>query len=384
MIPKNELHASELYDMSLKTLQAHLNLDIDGYRCHTRMTLTALVKAALDNSSLNAVCDDLEGLASANRLREHLNAVLNVDDLPQQETEMNATLAAGLPEELPRRGVEVAIDFHDDPLYGKTPEARRYMCRSRAKDGTTHFLRIASASVIWRGLRLTLALTYVLPDDSTLEVLQRLLGCLSALEICPGVIYLDKGFCHGEVIRYLQARRLPSVIACPIRGKENGGTRALCRGRKSYRTAYTFTDGTQVDMAVVATLPRSKDGKRRRKWLMFVVIELDWTPKVVKRCYRRRFGIECTYRQMRQMRVVSSSRNPAMKFFLLGLSLVLVNLWATLRWQLFRRVGRGPRTVMADAFRLKRFVAMLRRAIERLYHAVMVVHSTEPPQIVNY
>jgi len=117
---------------------------------------------------------------------------------------------------------------------------------------------------------------------------------------------------------------------------------------------------------------------------MFVVIGLDWSPKVVMRRYRRRFGIECDYRQMRQMRVVSSSRNPAMKFFFLGLSFVLLNLWARLRWQLFRRVGRGPRTVMAATFRLKRFTAMLRRAIEALYDTVMSVPTTAPPQIVNY
>ena len=48
MIPKNELHAAELYDLSLKTLETHLNLDIDGYRCDPKMALTALVKAVLD------------------------------------------------------------------------------------------------------------------------------------------------------------------------------------------------------------------------------------------------------------------------------------------------------------------------------------------------
>ncbi|MEL6148213.1 MAG: transposase [Chloroflexota bacterium] len=385
MIAKNELHAADLYDMSLKTLQSHLSLDINGYRCSSEMALSALVKAALDNSSLNAVCDDLDGLADANTIREHLNSALDVSELAQQECEMNAALAAGLPHELARAGMEVAIDFHDEPFYGKTDEARTYSCRDRAKKGTTRFIRIASASVIWRGLRLTLALTYVLPEYSTLQVLQRLLQRLSHLGIRPGVLYLDKGFCHGEVIRYLQAQKQPSVLACPIRGKQNGGTRALCRGRKSYRTRYTFTDGTEAEMAVVATLPRGKHGRRRRrKWLLFVLIELDWTLKVVMRCYRRRFGIECTYRQMRQLRVVSSSRNPAMKFFLLGLSLTLVNLWARLRWQLFRRVGRGPRTVMADAFRLKRFISMLRRAIETRFNAVMAVHTTAPPQIVNY
>jgi hypothetical protein len=383
MIPKNELHATDLYKMSLNTLQSHLTLDIEGYRCTSEMALTALVKAGLDNSSLHAVCDDLAEMADANTIREQMNAILDVGDLPQQEMEMNAALAAGLPSELPRAGMEVAIDFHDEPFYGKTEETRAYTCRGPAKKGTTRFMRIASASVMWRGLRLTLALSYVLPKYSTLQVLQRLRQRLSQLGIRPGVLYLDKGFCHGEVIRYLQDKRQPAVLACTIRGKE-GGTRALCKGRKSYRTRYTFTDGTEVEMVVVATLPRGKDGKRRRKWLMFVVIDLDWSPKVVMRCYRRRFGIECDYRQMRQMRVVSSSRNPAMKFFLLGLSFVLLNLWARLRWQLFRRVGRGPRTVMAGAFRLERFIAMLRRAIEHLYKAVMCVPTTSPPQIVNY
>ena len=101
-----------------------------------------------------------------------------------------------------------------------------------------------------------------------------------------------------------------------------------------------------------------------------------------------------SYRKKSQQAVLTTDRSgiltlgldidPAMKFFLLGLSLVLVNLWARLRWLLFRRRGRGPRTVLADAFRLKRFVAMLRRAIEQLYWAVMSIPTTGSPQILNY
>ena len=111
MIPKNELHAADLYEMSLKTLQTHLSLDVDGYRCSSEMALSVLVKAALDNSSLSASCDDLEGVADANTIREHLNSTLDVSELARQEVEMNAALAAGLPHELARAGMEVAIDF---------------------------------------------------------------------------------------------------------------------------------------------------------------------------------------------------------------------------------------------------------------------------------
>lgn len=383
MIPENQLHAKDLYQISMTTFTEHLTLDIQGYRCDTPMLFSVLTKAALDNTSLEAVCDDLADVADSNTLREQLNAALDVADLQRQEVEMNAALVADLPAELPRAGVEVAIDFHDEPFYGKTPEMRTYTCRDRAKKGTTRFFRIASASVMWRGIRLTLALTYVLPEYSILEVVTRLLGRLQQLGFQATVLYLDKGFCYTEVIRYLQAQGQTAVLACPIRGK-TGGTRALCQGRKSYRTTYTFTDGTTADMAVVATLPPGKSGKRRRKWLLFVVIGLDWSPKQVKQRYRRRFGIESTYRQRRQMRLVSTTRNPAVKFFLMGLSLVLVNIWARLRWQCFRRPGRGPRTVLAAAFKLKRFINLLRRAIEEVYAAISVVRTTASPQSVIY
>ena len=119
----------------------------------------------------------------------------------------------------------------------------------KAKKGTTHFFRIASAYVIWRQVRLTLAVTYVLPEDTPLDVLKRLLFRLKCLNLCLGALYLDKGFCSGAIIRYLTDQDQSAILACPIRGK-HGGTRALCKGRKSYRTVYTFTDGTFAELVM--------------------------------------------------------------------------------------------------------------------------------------
>ena len=41
---------------------------------------------------------------------------------------MNAGLVDCMPEQLPRRGREMALDFHDEPFYGKNPELRTYAC----------------------------------------------------------------------------------------------------------------------------------------------------------------------------------------------------------------------------------------------------------------
>jgi len=132
MIPENRLYAKDLHQISMTTFTTHLTLDIQGYRCDTEMLLSVLTKAALENSSLQSTCDDLEGVADSNTRREQLNEALVAD----------------LPADLPRDGVEIAIDFHDDPFYGKTLEMQTYTCRDRAKKGTTHFFRIASASVL--------------------------------------------------------------------------------------------------------------------------------------------------------------------------------------------------------------------------------------------
>lgn len=367
MIPKHELSAKDIHQASMNTLRRHLALNITGYRCDIEMALNVLLKAASDNSSVEAACAELEAVADSNTLREQIHAAQ----------------AASIPAQLTRGGLEVALDFHDEPFYGKTPELRTYVCRDRAKKGTTRFWRIASAYVMWRGLRLTLALTYVLSEHSTLAVLQRLLLRLTSLGLHATILYLDKGCCSGEVIAYLQAQGQAAIIACPMRGK-TGGTRALCQGRTSYRSRYTFTDGITADMAVVATLPPGKTGKRQRKWLLFVVVGLSWSPQQVKRCYRRRFGIECSYRQMRRVRIVTNSRNPALKFFVLGLALLLVNLWQRLRWLFFRRQGRGPHTVRPNQFRFHRFIHLLMRAVEALYGVVMGVPTHVSPHSVIY
>jgi hypothetical protein len=41
---------------------------------------------------------------------------------------------------------------------------------------------------------------------------------------------------------------------------------------------------------------------------------------------------EAAYRLLRQVKVLTNSRNPALRFFFLGLALVLQNIWVLARW----------------------------------------------------
>ncbi|MBK8022979.1 MAG: hypothetical protein IPK19_16525 [Chloroflexi bacterium] len=62
-------------------------------------------------------------------------------------------------------------------------------------------------------------MTYVLPEDTLAEVVERLLTRLKQVGLHATVLYLDKGFCCGEIIGYLQGTQQAAVLACPIAGK---------------------------------------------------------------------------------------------------------------------------------------------------------------------
>ena len=383
MIHQHELKANDVHAYTLEMLKEHLKIKVDGYICKTDMILNVLIKASAENNSLEAACGDLEETADSNTIREYLNEALPIKELREQEKQVNKVLACGTPADLVRTDIEVALDFHDEPFYGKQAGTRQVTCAGQAKKGTTHFVRIATAYIIWRQVRLTLAVRYVLPEDETLEILKFLLQRLKKLGFKAKVLYMDKGFASTSIIQYLTAQRQPAIIACPIRGKK-GGTRALCRGRSSYSTKYTFTDGTQTAIAMKASLVPNASGKLRRKWLAFILILLDWKPDKVYEEYRRRFGIECSYRMLRRVRASTTSRNPSLRFFLLSVGLILVNAWVFLRWTFSRLMGRGPRRVDVSRFRLNRFTKFLIRTVEKIYGSVSSVPTHISPQSVIY
>lgn len=221
MIPKKQTLDGE--DIRAKVeagLSAELGLNAVGYKCDGALVINMLVAAPIQGGTLESVCQDLALAVESNTLRAYLNRHLEVSGLREQEMAVNRSLSACIQAELPHRGCEMALDYHDEPFYGKDAELRSYGCGGRAKDGTTHFYRIASLYVMWRQVCLTVAVTYVLPEDSTAAAVQRLLERMRHLNLQPRVLYMDKGFCSGEVIRYFQQQLIPALIACPIPGQD--------------------------------------------------------------------------------------------------------------------------------------------------------------------
>jgi putative transposase len=367
-------------------LQEHLPLMAEGSCCTTDDLLNVLLGIAVNRGTVEAVCTDWAEAPEPETIRHYLNEQLCVEDLPELEQRLNAALRAEIPRRVWRQAREVAIDFHDRPYYGKQPQGDGLWVRGKARDGTTRFYRIVTAYVILNGLRVTLALRFVLPERALVSLLDDVLKSLKKQGFPIACLFLDKGFASIAVMEYLTRRAQPALIACPIRGKA-GGTRALCQGRRSYRTTHTFVSGDQTFTAHLAvcrsftTAKRTKRLKPRVVWLLYILIHLDLSPRQARRGYRKRFGIESSYRCAGQVRGWTTSPNPAYRFVLLTVSFVLLNVWVHLRWLYAQVPRRGRRWLKMKLFELCRLAKFMRRALERQYGGVATIQAVAAPRL---
>ena len=370
---------------ALERLGAYFPFPISGYDCTAEMVYDVLVKAAVTGQTIETVCHNLADMVDGETIRGYLNEQVRVDDLHRLERQVNQALVAGLPRRLRKTKLEIALDLHDEPFYGHSPELLALICGGQAHKGTTRFFRVATAYVIFKDMRLTLGLLFVRPEDEIPEIVAALVRRLRILGLKVGRLYLDKGFCSIPVLHYLEQSGWPTIIACPIRGKK-GGTRALCQGNKSYRTHHTFKSQPNgsftAPVAVVRTYTshkRSKRKKRRATWLLFVVLNCKAHPKSVRKLYRKRFGIETSYRCIRKVRAWTTSRNGALRFLLISLAFILVNLWVELRHRFCQLKQPGRRKIDTKRFELQRLLSFLNQAIDKIYGLVSCILADVPP-----
>jgi hypothetical protein len=383
--PTPELRAQEVLQHTQELLAEKLPLKADGYKCTTDDLFKVLVGVAATKSTLEAVCAELVGPPDPQTIRGYFNEQLRVEDLPVLEEQLNAALAAEVPVHVRRQHQEVAIDYHDRPYYGKGEQAQELWVRGKAKDGTTRFYRVATAYLILNGLRVTLALHFVLPDDEAVSVVDRLLRRVYARGIQVSCLLLDKGFESIAMMEYLTRQGQAALIACPIRGT-TGGTRALCQGRKSYATEHTFKDqhGEEFTAPVLVcrvftTARRTGRLQRQAEWLLFIELGLTLSPRSARHLYSHRFGIETSYRCEGQVRGWTTAKNPAYRFVLLALAFVLLNVWIHLRWLFTQVPRRGGRWLDTHRFPLRRFVTFLQHALEAWYGCVPAIAAPALP-----
>jgi putative transposase len=333
--------------------------------------LSVLLYAAATATSLEHAGRALPDAPSPNTVR---NAVRHLT-VQQVEAHLNDAWITRPLRRLLQYPRQVAIDLKLVPYYGQPqPGEEDFVWHLQAQRGTTRFFVYATVYVIKKGRRFTLALRACRRREGLLGALQWLLQRFLALGGQVRCLYLDRGFYCVEVLRYLQEQvDLPFCMAAPQKG-EKEGLAALVRQKGGGQHAYTVRSpkhgSVAVQVAVVGKYLNGRWKKHGRKRYAFIVHRCPFALSGLLAQYRRRFGIESSYRINEKARARTTAKRAALRLLLMGLAVLLQNLWVLLKWAYVSLPRRGGREIKHRWFTFLRMLSFLRHAMERVYQVV--------------
>jgi putative transposase len=331
-----------------------------------------LLYAGAHRTTIEQGCAALEAAPHPNTVRNAAAAV----EVAELEDQLNQALAQSLPKRWGKQPLEVAVDLKLIPYYGDPHEGEEeFIAHGQPKQGTTTFFGYASLYVIKKNRRYTLALVAVRQGEGMRGVLRRLWSYWGQLGLGLRCLYLDREFYSVAVLRWLLEKDLPFVMAAPKKGKRGGINGLIAQkgpGVWPYTVRSPKAGSVTVQVAVVGKYLNGRRGKHGRQCYAFVIHRFPFATSALWKKYRTRFGIESSHRVWEQARARTASRRAGLRLLLLGIAVLLHNLWVWLKWTALSWPRRGPggRVIWDKGLPFRRLLLFLARAIETRLGAV--------------
>lgn len=255
----------------------------------------------------------------------------------------------GLSRQDRRRRWRVAIDTHNVCYYGQhTPD----LIGGPRKQGTKWYFGYATAVLLHKQRRYTVALCALEPGQKPHQIVEALLEQIAQHGLKIQSVALDSAFDSGDTLLRLQARRLAYVVPLRRKGKGSNARNRCFEGRhKQVRWTEWKTDGTRQQVRTRVYL-----WKGTRKTLAFAfqgvrgarAHQVYRQAEQQRQLYRRRFGIETSYRQKNQAQAKTTSKDPVYRLLLEGIAYLLRQVWVVLTERLARLAAPRPDAWVAE------------------------------------
>jgi hypothetical protein len=370
------ISSREVYKWTLNWLVQAKLLKDHGWLCTTTVVWNIVLRAAAQMTSIFAACRDLADAPSDTAvftaLAEGLPKTLSV-----LERRLNDAMTDNLPKRLRQRAWRIAIDWHLEPYYGQPHKSRNELYYGKPDRGTTKFHAYATACIVEYGHRYTLALTWVRRHETAVTVLQRLLTQIRKIQVKIKYLLLDRAFFNVPVTEFLQKENLPFLMPVvmrgrrPKKGKPVTGLRWIKRQGAGWYS-HTLKNGKREVTVKVCVAYRThrnrKDRKKKKQKLLFAAWGVHDSPTHIRELYRKRFGIESSFRQQRQARIYTCTRDPHLRLVFVAVALMLRNLWVWIHATMLAD-GRGDNlTLRPERLRFKRMLGWIAQTVVAVLH----------------
>ena len=167
-------------------------------------------------------------------------------------------------------------------------------------------------------------------------------------------VVLDSGFDSGETLLLLQERKFSYTV--PLRRKGNRDNRRNAIWELEVGTVTTVewkTDKTNRPVSTQAVVMRRPKEKEKKVycfggWDAGQARSEARRASLARRWYRKRFGIETSYRQMNEAKGKTTKKDVAYRLLLIGLALLLRQVWVWLTRQVAQDRRLSPTQKVLD------------------------------------
>lgn len=367
-------------------VQAKLVKD-HGWLCTSAVLLNIVLRAAARCTSISAACRDLphgpSDRATMIALSEGIPKTLSV-----LERRLNESLTHAFPRAMRRRKWDVAIDWHLTPYYGEPFKSRNELYYGKPYQGTTKFHAYATACIVSRDERYTVALTWVRRHETATVAVKRLIAQIRKIGLKIRRFLLDRAFFNLPIVQLLQAEEIPFLMPVMFRGRPPKKGRPATGLQWIKRQAAGWYKHTMKNKSRQATVKicvgyrrhrNRKDGKQVKKKLFFAAWRVHGSPVEIRELYRKRFGIESSYRQLWQAKIYTCTRDPHLRLFFVAVALLLRNLWV---WIHHTKLADGTQTepdFRLERLRFKRMLDWIVREVMLVFNDGAMPYAIKPP-----
>ena len=221
-----------------------------------------------------------------------------------------------------------AIDTHYEPFYGES--TNEWIHRYKPAKGCKGSYKFITISIVIGDMKFTLLALPVMRGEYQEELIEELINeARKYLKI--DLVLFDRGFYSGNIADRLKALKINYIIFAP----QNKKNKKFLEETPEFTSRFLHHE--------LPTYKIKNPGKVKIK-LLIVKDFVDWKSLFIYdwifctnlsnlkalsyvKLYKKRWGIETTYRMFGKLRILTTSINPIARYFLFLVVILIYNLW---------------------------------------------------------